>query len=205
MSGMPLFQALLLLASAVILIALAQSRRLHPFLALIIVATAFGLAAGFSTAFVGKTFGVGFSQAMLGPGLVIVAAGFVAAIAESSGASDRLTAAIGRWRFPGSADDRGVARPDRRPWRFVRRRVRAADAAFAAARRWRCAPRRKGRDDDGARNFGRPRSPFAVASADRRGVDPRRILGPRRAVRRADRARGRSRRRGVGAMAAGWR
>ena len=103
MSGMPLFQALLLLASAVILIAVTQSRRLHPFLAIIIVATAFGLAAGFSTAFVGKTFGVGFSQAMLGPGLVIVAAGFVAALAESSGASDRLTAAIGRWRFPGSA------------------------------------------------------------------------------------------------------
>ena len=103
MSGMPLFQALLLLASAVILIAVTQFRRLHPFLALIIVATAFGLAAGFSTAFVGKTFGVGFSQAMLGPGLVIVAAGFVSALAESSGASDRLTAAIGRWRFPGSA------------------------------------------------------------------------------------------------------
>jgi GntP family gluconate:H+ symporter len=103
MSGMPLFQALLLFASAVILIAVTQSRRLHPMLAIIIVATAFGLAAGFSTAFVGKTFGVGFSQAMLGPGLVIVAAGFVAALAESSGASERLASAIGRWRFPGSA------------------------------------------------------------------------------------------------------
>jgi len=102
MSGMPLFQALLLLASAVILIAVTQSRRFHPLLAIIVVATAFGLAAGFSTAFVGKTFGVGFSQAMLGPGLVIVAAGFVAALAESSGASDRLAAAISRWRFPGS-------------------------------------------------------------------------------------------------------
>ncbi len=102
MSGMPLFQALVLLVSAVILIAVTQSRRLHPFLALIIVATAFGLAAGFSTAFVGKTFGVGFSQSMIGPGLIIVAAGFVAALAESSGASDRLAAAIGGWRFPGS-------------------------------------------------------------------------------------------------------
>jgi GntP family gluconate:H+ symporter len=102
MSGMPLFQALLLLVSAVILIAVTQSRRLHPFLAIIVVATAFGLAAGFSTAFVGKTFGTGFSQAMVGPGLVIVAAGFVAALAESSGASDRLASAIGRWRFPGS-------------------------------------------------------------------------------------------------------
>lgn len=102
MSGMPLFQALLLLASAVILIAVTQSRRLHPFLALVVVATAFGVAVGFSTAFVGKTFGIGFSQAMLGPGLVIVAAGFVSALAESSGASDRLAAAIGRWRFPGS-------------------------------------------------------------------------------------------------------
>jgi GntP family gluconate:H+ symporter len=103
MSGMPLFQALFLLASAVIIVAVTQSRRLHPFLAITIVATAFGLAAGFSTAFVGKTFGIGFSQAMLGPGLVIVAAGFVSALAESSGASDRLAAAVGRWRFPGSA------------------------------------------------------------------------------------------------------
>ncbi len=102
MSGMPLFQALLLLVSAVILIAVTQSRRLHPFLAIIVVATAFGLAAGFSTAFVGKTFGTGFSQAMVGPGLVIVAAGFVAALAESSGASERLATAIGRRRFPGS-------------------------------------------------------------------------------------------------------
>ena len=64
MSGMPLVQALLLLASLIALIALTQARLLHAFLAIVVVATAFGLAAGFSTAFVGKAFGAGFAQAI---------------------------------------------------------------------------------------------------------------------------------------------
>jgi GntP family gluconate:H+ symporter len=103
MSGMPLFQALLLLASVVALIAATQARLVHPFLANVVVAAAFGLAAGFSTAFVGKAFGAGFSQAVYSPGLVIVAAGFIAGLAESTGASGWLVAQAARWRWIGSA------------------------------------------------------------------------------------------------------
>jgi gluconate:H+ symporter, GntP family len=102
MSGMPLFQALLLLVSVVALIAATQARLLHPFLAIVVVAAAFGLAAGFSTAFVGKAFGAGFSQSIYSPGLVIVAAGFVAGLAESTGACGWLMAQAERWRWLGS-------------------------------------------------------------------------------------------------------
>ena len=101
MSGMPLFQALLLLASVVALIAATQARLVHPFLAIVVVAAAFGLGAGFSTAFVGKAFGAGFSQAVYSPGLVIVAAGFVGGLAESTGASAWLMAQAARWRCRG--------------------------------------------------------------------------------------------------------
>jgi gluconate:H+ symporter, GntP family len=101
MSGMPLAQALLFVASACIVIIAAQSRRLHPFIAIVLVASAFGLATGFSVGFLGKAFGVGFSRAMYSPGLAIVAAGFIAALAESSGASDQLVARIERWRSLG--------------------------------------------------------------------------------------------------------
>jgi GntP family gluconate:H+ symporter len=104
MSGMPLFQALLLLAALVAVIALTQARLLHAFLAIVVAATAFGLASGFSTAFVGKAFGAGFAQAITSPGLVIVAAGFVAGLAEATGATGWLAAKIasssGSWRFP---------------------------------------------------------------------------------------------------------
>jgi GntP family gluconate:H+ symporter len=108
MSGMPLFQALLLLASLIALIALTQARLLHAFLAIVVVATAFGLASGFSTAFVGKAFGAGFAQAIYSPGLVIVAAGCIVGLAEASGAAGWLAAKIasstgsstGSWPFP---------------------------------------------------------------------------------------------------------
>ena len=102
MSGMPLVQALLLLASLIALIALTQARLLHAFLAIVVVAAAFGLAAGFSTAFVGKAFGAGFAQAITSPGLVIVAAGFVAGLAEATGAAGWLAAKIASWRFAGT-------------------------------------------------------------------------------------------------------
>jgi GntP family gluconate:H+ symporter len=102
MSGMPLAQAFLLAASACILVFATQSRRLHPFIAIVLVASAFGLAAGFSVGFLGKAFGVGFSKAMYSPGLVIVAAGVIAALAESTGASDQLAGKIERWRSLGS-------------------------------------------------------------------------------------------------------
>ena len=106
MSGMPLVQALLLLASLVAVIALTQPRLLHAFLAIVVVATAFGLASGFSTALVGKAFGAGFAQAVYSPGLVIVAAGFVAGLAEATGATGWLAAKIASstssWRWTGA-------------------------------------------------------------------------------------------------------
>jgi GntP family gluconate:H+ symporter len=106
MSGTSLVQALLLLTSLIALIALTQMRLLHAFLALVVVAAGFGLAAGFSTAFVGKAFGAGFAQAITSPGLVIVAAGFIAALAEATGAAGWLAAKInsstGSWRLAGA-------------------------------------------------------------------------------------------------------
>src|SRR5271168_4263842 len=105
MSGMPLVQALLLLASLIALIALTQARLLHAFLAIVVVAAAFGLAAGFSTAFVGKAFGAGFAQAIASPGLVIVAAGFVAALADATGAAGwfaaKAASSTSSWRRAG--------------------------------------------------------------------------------------------------------
>jgi GntP family gluconate:H+ symporter len=98
MSSMPLAQALLFAASAFAIVVAAQSRRLHPFIAIVFVASAFGLATGFSVGFLGKAFGVGFSRTVYSPGLVIVAAGFVAALAEGTGASERLVAKISGWR-----------------------------------------------------------------------------------------------------------
>jgi gluconate:H+ symporter, GntP family len=103
MSSMPLAQALFFVAAAFVLIIATQSRRLHPFIAIVLVASVFGLAAGFSVGFLGKAFGVGFSRAMYSPGLVIVAAAFVAALAEGAGASDRLMAKINGWQRLGAA------------------------------------------------------------------------------------------------------
>ena len=100
MSSMPLAQALLFAASVFVLIVATQARHLHPFVAIVFIASAFGLAAGFSVGFLGKAFGVGFSRAMYAPGLVIVAAGFVTALAEGTGAGDRLMAKINGWRRP---------------------------------------------------------------------------------------------------------
>jgi gluconate:H+ symporter, GntP family len=98
MSGMPLAQALVLLAAAVVLVVATRSRHLHPFLAIVLVASTFGLAVGLSLAQVSKAFGLGFAQAIAGPGLVIVGAGFVGAIAESTAAAVWLAACLGGQR-----------------------------------------------------------------------------------------------------------
>lgn len=102
MSGMPFFQALILLASVIVIIVATQWRQFHPFLAILVVASAFGLAVGFSAGFLGKAFGAGFSLAIYSPGLVIIAASFVAGIAENTAASEWLTAKIDPWRSLGS-------------------------------------------------------------------------------------------------------
>src|ERR1700733_2647100 len=97
MPGAPSFDAFLFLAALIVLI-VAPARHVPPFVALVVVASAFGLAAGLSISLLGKAFGSGFSQAIYSPGLVIVAAGFVAGLAESTAASDGLKAKIDRWR-----------------------------------------------------------------------------------------------------------
>jgi GntP family gluconate:H+ symporter len=96
---MPLVQALIFIAAAVILVAAIQSRRLHPFLAIIVVATGFGLACGLSVGLLGKTFGAGFSQALYSPGLVIVGAAMIVSIAEATNPAARTSTSLasGRW------------------------------------------------------------------------------------------------------------
>jgi gluconate:H+ symporter, GntP family len=102
MYGMPILQAVYFAASVIVLLCLVQWRRLHPFLAIVLVAAAFGVGAGFSSGLVGKSFGTGFSQAIASTGLVIIAAGFVAAFADSAGAFDWIAARISRCRRFGS-------------------------------------------------------------------------------------------------------
>jgi gluconate:H+ symporter, GntP family len=102
MYGMPLAQALVFFTSLIVLILATQCRRFHPFLVIVAIASAFGFVAGFPTAQLGSVFGSGFSEKIYSPGLVIVAAGFVAGLADSTGASARLTAIIEHRRWLGS-------------------------------------------------------------------------------------------------------
>jgi gluconate:H+ symporter, GntP family len=102
MYGMPLAQALVFFTSLIVLILATQWRHFHPFLVIVAIASAFGFIAGFPTAQLGSVFGSGFSEKIYSPGLVIVAAGFVAGLADSTGASARLTVTIERWRWLGS-------------------------------------------------------------------------------------------------------
>jgi len=102
MYGMPLAQALVFFTSLIVLVLATQWRGFHPFLVIVAIASAFGFIAGFPAAQLGSVFGSGFSEKIYSPGLVIVAAGFVAGLAESTGASDRLTATTEHWRWLGS-------------------------------------------------------------------------------------------------------
>jgi GntP family gluconate:H+ symporter len=106
MYGMPLSQALVFVASVIVLLAATQWRHFHPFLVIVVIAAAFGFVAGYPMAQLGGVFGSGFSEKIYSPGLVIVATGFVAGLAESTAASDRLTAMIdclqARWRRLGA-------------------------------------------------------------------------------------------------------
>jgi gluconate:H+ symporter, GntP family len=98
-SAMPLAQALVFIAAVAILVAAIGSRRLHPFIAVLVVATAFGLACGFSVSLLGKTFGTGFANALYSPGLVIGGAALVAGIAEVVNSVDGIAISIagGPW------------------------------------------------------------------------------------------------------------
>jgi len=100
---MPFVRALIFLASALVLIVLTQRQRIHPFAAIVAVAAAFAYAVQLKATDISRVFGVGFAAMAYTPGLVIVLAGFVAAVAESTGASYRLMAMIdgGRGRKAG--------------------------------------------------------------------------------------------------------
>jgi gluconate:H+ symporter, GntP family len=98
-SVMPLVQALIFIAAAVILVVATQPRRLHPFFAILVVAAVFGLASGLSVGLLGKRFGAGFSQTLYSPGLVIVGAAIIAGIADSSAAIDRISGSLARMRW----------------------------------------------------------------------------------------------------------
>jgi len=102
MYGMHSAQALVFFASVGMLILATQWRHFHPFVALVVIAPAFGAIAGYTTAQLGSNFGSGFSEKIYSPGLVIVAAALVAGLAETTGASDRLMAKTERWRWLGS-------------------------------------------------------------------------------------------------------
>lgn len=99
MAVMPLVQALIFIAAAIILVVATQSRRLHPFLAVLVVAAVFGLASGLSVGLLGKRFGAGFSQTLYSPGLVIVGSAIVAGIADSAAAIDRISRSLAHTRW----------------------------------------------------------------------------------------------------------
>jgi GntP family gluconate:H+ symporter len=94
---MPLAQSFVFLAAIVALVVATQWRQFHPFLAIAVVATLFGYIVGFPTGILGHRFGLGFSEMMYSPGLVIVGAALVAGLAESTTASDRLMTMLHRW------------------------------------------------------------------------------------------------------------
>ena len=98
MQGMPFAQALIFFLSVAVLIVATQRRAFHPFLAILVVASAFGFIAGLPISVLGRSFGAGFSEMIYSPGLVIVAASLIAGLAESTGACDRLSAKIDGWR-----------------------------------------------------------------------------------------------------------
>jgi GntP family gluconate:H+ symporter len=102
MYGMPLAQALVFVTCVIALILATQWRPFHPFLVLVVLATAFGYIAGYPTSQLGSAFGSGFAEKFYSPGLVIVAAALIAGLAESTTASGRLMAAIDRARSLGS-------------------------------------------------------------------------------------------------------
>ncbi len=98
MYGMPLSQALVFVVAVILIIVTTQRRYLHPFVAIVVGATAFGYVAGFTTSVLTQNFGGGFAAMMYSPGLVIVAAGFISGLAKSTMASDRLAAKLANWK-----------------------------------------------------------------------------------------------------------
>ena len=97
MYGMPLAQASIFIASVIVIILATQWWTVHPFIVLTVIAALFGDIAGFTTSQLGSVFGSGFAEKFYSPGLVIVAAGLIAGLAESTAATARLTALAKRF------------------------------------------------------------------------------------------------------------
>jgi gluconate:H+ symporter, GntP family len=93
-SDMQLFRAIVFVASVIILLAVVRWRRVHPFIAIMAVASAFGYIALSRISIIVRIFGAGFSEMIYTPGLVIIVASLIAGIAETTGASDRLMAML---------------------------------------------------------------------------------------------------------------
>lgn len=89
---MPVYQAALLVLAVALLLALTAGNRVHPFLALFVVAVAYGLGADMSVTYIGQSFASGFTQTVEAVGLVIVAGQIAATFAARSGG-----AALPRW------------------------------------------------------------------------------------------------------------
>jgi GntP family gluconate:H+ symporter len=98
---MPLLHALILGLAALAVAALTARGRVHAVLALTAAAVAFAYGSGLSLSLIGKVFGTGFGQALNMPGLVVLAAAMIAAMAARSGGAARLDAATSAW--PGAA------------------------------------------------------------------------------------------------------
>jgi len=96
MFGVPVVDTLFLAATMILIIGVTLWRPIPSFLAIMAAACAFGLAAGMSFGPLGKSFGDGFSAKIYSPGLVIVGACFIAALAEYGAASDRLATMLQR-------------------------------------------------------------------------------------------------------------
>lgn len=84
---MPIFQAVLLAVALVGLAFLTARVGLHAFLALILIAVAYGLGADMAVTFIGQSITIGFTQTVEALGLVIVAASIAATFAERTGAA----------------------------------------------------------------------------------------------------------------------
>ena len=84
---------------------------LHPFVAIVVIAAAFGYVAGSTTSVLTQNFGSGFGAMMYSPGLVIIAAAFISGLAETTRASDRLAAKLLDWqkRWPWLSSDKIAA------------------------------------------------------------------------------------------------
>lgn len=92
--------ALYFAAAVLALAVMTAGRRVHPFVALVVAAIGFAFAAGMAMSQFGKAFGTGFSQAINGLGLVVLAGAMMTEIADGTGATAWLSAAARGWRRP---------------------------------------------------------------------------------------------------------